>query len=1098
MGTLRTWVRWLQNTNWQSRGLFVAAIFGLLLSTSGCGALTELLLRASDATPTPAITPIPTPGPQLQVSPPVGGPGTPVTVVGQGWRPADTVFIRLEDPVTGDGSQTAYAAAIVSAAGEINVTFTFPSDPRWAELPAVLIVAWSPATGAEASGPFQVIALTPTATPTSTATATSVPTPSPIPGNRAHVVGGIVNVRSGPGVTYAIIGTAAGGDTVLVLGQNPAGDWLQVYLTDGRVVWIARSLTDCRGTAPVGYAPTPPPPPPPAPTRTPVPGPTATPWINPDAWRGEYFANADLAGNPALVRNDANVDFNWGYGGPGSGIPANYFSARWTRDLGFDAGNYRFHVVVDDGARLFIDGNLVINEWRDGSQREVTTERYLGGGTHNLRVEYYQRTGTALIYVWWEKVSNPSYPDWKGEYWSNRWLDGKSILTRNDRDINFNWGTGSPDSRIPNDNFSARWTHTLNLGDGLYRFHLRVDDGARLWVDDGLLIDEWRDGSDREVTADLALYQGQHSLRVEFYERTGKALIHVWWEKIGPTDYPDWKGEYWSNRTLTGQAAVTRNDPVLDFQWGSQAPMSGLPNDNFSIRWTRRLDFADGVYRFSVQAANGVRFYVDGALILDAWRDNVGSEVYVVDQRLSGSHQLKVEYYKHSGVGMFIFWWGRLAETLTPTPTLVPTVTPTYTPIPTASAVPTATPTHTPSPTPTPTRTATITPTATHTPVSTATPSPTSVAQETPTPTATATATTVPTTTETPADTSTPTATSAPVSTATPSPTSVAQETPTATVVATATATIAAAATATTTSTPISTATPSSTSVVQETPTATETSAPMPTATDTATVVPTTTETPIDTPLPTATDTPTAMPAATETSTPIPTATDTATVVPTVTHTPTAVPAATSTDTPVPAPTAVPTSTYTPIAVPTHMPTSVPPATATAVPTATPTPNSNAISPATKVPPARRTPVPTRTPKPARSPKATPVPPPTQEPAPQPTPVPPPAQEAAPQPAAAPAIQVSAPAAVKPGATIKVAGSSWPGDKTVRVTLRVVDPPADAAADVAEVGVDANGQFAVEFILPQGEMWATAKQVEIVAHTTDGAVQVAARLAIAP
>ena len=79
-----------------------------------------------------------------------------------------------------------------------------------------------------------------------------------------------------------------------------------------------------------------------------------------------------------------------------------------------------------------------------------------------------------------------------------------------------------------------------------------------------------------------------------------------------------------------------------------------------------------------------------------------------------------------------------------------------------------------------------------------------------------------------------------------------------------------------------------------------------------------------------------------------------------------------------------------------------------------------------------------------------------------------------------------------------MAGSSWPGDKTVRVTLRLVDPPADAAADVAEVGVDANGQFAVEFILPQGEMWATAKQVEIVAHTTDGAVQVAARLAIAP
>jgi len=77
-------------------------------------------------------------------------------------------------------------------------------------------------------------------------------------------------------------------------------------------------------------------------------------------WRGEYFANRELQGNPVLIRNDGYVDFNWGEGSPASTIPVNGFSARWTRTRQFREGTFHFAIAVDDGVRLWVDNTLLI------------------------------------------------------------------------------------------------------------------------------------------------------------------------------------------------------------------------------------------------------------------------------------------------------------------------------------------------------------------------------------------------------------------------------------------------------------------------------------------------------------------------------------------------------------------------------------------------------------------------------------------------------------------------------------------------------------------------------------------------------------------
>jgi hypothetical protein len=121
--------------------------------------------------------------------------------------------------------------------------------------------------------------------------------------------------------------------------------------------------------------------------------------------------------------------------------------------------------------------------------------------------------------------------DWRGEYWDNAYLDGSPILIRNDPAIVFNWGEGSPAEGIPVDYFSARWSRSLYFSEGVYRFFLEVDDGARLSIDNVSILDEWRDGSPRVAFVDFALNEGVHLVQVEYFELTQRAVIRFWWER---------------------------------------------------------------------------------------------------------------------------------------------------------------------------------------------------------------------------------------------------------------------------------------------------------------------------------------------------------------------------------------------------------------------------------------------------------------------------------------------------------------------------------------------------------------------------------------
>ncbi len=226
--------------------------------------------------------------------------------------------------------------------------------------------------------------------------------PTPAAGEPTAAVVCRVDILSGPGTAYERLGVLNEGQAATVTGVSQDGQWWVIRVAEGKTSqgWVSVKCLQVQNAENVPVVP-----PPPTPTPTPTPPAAIT------GWKGEYFANRDLQGEPVLVRDDPEIKFDWGTGSPAPEVPPDNFSVRWTRSGDLPAGTYRINIWVDDGVRMWIDDVLIIDGWVEGATRNYVADVNLAAGTHTARVEYFEAVGNAMIVMEVGSVEPPPPTD---------------------------------------------------------------------------------------------------------------------------------------------------------------------------------------------------------------------------------------------------------------------------------------------------------------------------------------------------------------------------------------------------------------------------------------------------------------------------------------------------------------------------------------------------------------------------------------------------------------------------------------------------------------------------------------------------------------
>ena len=250
-------------------------------------------------------------------------------------------------------------------------------------------------------------------------------------------------------------------------------------------------------------------------------------------WKSEYFTNPDLEDEPGVTSADTAIDFDWGGGSPAEWIPAHWFSARYTRDVIFSAGTYQFIVTTEGGVRLYVDDALILDQWQQVGKTTYTTKATLTSAVHRIVLEYTHTWRNASLHLSWQPA--PTIVGWKGEYFDTETPNTTPTFVRDDPAVDFDWDDNAPFVGMPREHWSARWTRTLNFTTGYYRFTTVTDDGVRLWVDDNQIIDQWVPNDSQPFFGDIYLTAGLHTVKMEYYNLTGKALAHLKWQQMNTT-----------------------------------------------------------------------------------------------------------------------------------------------------------------------------------------------------------------------------------------------------------------------------------------------------------------------------------------------------------------------------------------------------------------------------------------------------------------------------------------------------------------------------------------------------------------------------------
>ena len=386
-----------------------------------------------------------------------------------------------------------------------------------------------------------------------------------------------------------------------------------------------------------------------------------------------FYSNMDFTGT-TIQRIDSTINFDWGFeGSPAPGIAGSHYSAVWAGQIQATAsGAHTFFATVDDGCRLWVNNQLVIDRigWT-GTTACQGSINLTEGQWYSIRMEYAQDTNGNCARLEW------STPNQARQLIPTAQLRCENVAptsvvpgaqsTNEETSLVFSVAGGNAvriedaDASGPLEVTLAASTGTLTLsrtngltfssgdgsGDGTMTFTGTLSNiNAAL---DGL---RYTPGSnytgDYSPTATIEIATNDHAPAMVGGEKTSTATIPV--AIAASSEYHGMLATYYNNIDFTG-TAVQRVDQSINFDWNGAAPIAGIDGSSWSARWEGNLTAnATETYTFHATVDDGVRLWVNNVLLIDSWQYQAATTYSGSINLVAGQqYAVRMEYFQGGG-----------------------------------------------------------------------------------------------------------------------------------------------------------------------------------------------------------------------------------------------------------------------------------------------------------------------------------------------------------------------------------------------------------------------------------------------------------------
>ena len=361
---------------------------------------------------------------------------------------------------------------------------------------------------------------------------------------------------------------------------------------------------------------------------------------------------------PTFTTVDTNVDFNWQGASPLQTMTGDGFAVRWHGKVQpLYSQVYTFYTRSDEGVRLWVDNQLIIDKWVTGvtnvnNYAATMAYAFNANQLYDIRLEYFDNTGAAEAHLLWSSASQPVQPIPTSQLYTNSapyiytvtptnavLAVGEStsfaVTATSEAPVSYQW-------KLNGTNIPSAVSSTLSLNNVQF-----ADVGNYTCLisgPNGVGSNEFR----------VSLY-----VTPSFTVGTGEGVVANYYSNVVAAPFT-------TVLSFTNTPSLTRIDTNIDFAWGTGSPSPAVSSNTFLGRWSGRVqpEFSQD-YTFYTYTDDGVRLWVNGQLVIDKWVNQSPTEwaTAPIPMVANQTYDIRMEYYENSsGADAHLSWSSPMSQ----------------------------------------------------------------------------------------------------------------------------------------------------------------------------------------------------------------------------------------------------------------------------------------------------------------------------------------------------------------------------------------------------------------------------------------------------